>query len=523
MADLSGPENRNEGLQEQAAEKQTERRKSVIRSVFVTIVVLLVVSYAVLGVLLYMQAQKVFLTELKSRSLGIAESCAELVDAAAHARLSPGDENSADYQTVMDTLVVFRDHNEVQYVYTVKYDDEGIPVIWVDSDPDEPSSIGGAVNDFPETLIALDGTPTAADEPTTDIWGTHLSAYAPFYLDGEVVGAVGVDIDYTWIQTQLRRLVMIIVGVCLVCLAVSLLLLLRISRYLKSRFLLLDTKIEDLSFDAESMQHVKGLDRGDEFEMIVDHINEVFRRNAKAQWEEAEKLRSAMAEVERRAEERVAEYANPILQALMLENEADEDDAMTAGGRFVAETRLPAEAATSRQQEQAAERPGAFAEPRAAAGEETPAVADEENAAAVADAVSDAGAVSSDAAPVPVEIDLPEFSEDLSKEEAMRIVREAAPQVLQSYRDMIRQLEPYFGSLAEETEEDLPEMDPEELQELYEAVLEFAEMFDLESIDSLLRQTKGYRIPDAERERFEKVKDCVRESDWTLLKEVIGG
>ena len=71
-------------------------------------------------------------------------------------------------------------------------------------------------------------------------------------------------------------------------------------------------------------------------------------------------------------------------------------------------------------------------------------------------------------------------------------------------------------------EEDLPEMDAEELQELYEAIAEFAEIYDADGIGKMLQQTEGYAVPEVERERFAKVKAAAASSDWNALKAVLG-
>ena len=119
--------------------------------------------------------------------------------------------------------------------------------------------------------------------------------------------------------------------------------------------------------------------------------------------------------------------------------------------------------------------------------------------------------------------EMPEKAGTLTKEEAILRVRRITPQLLSDYRALAGILEPYFGASGENAERDadLPEIDPEELAELYEAILEFSELYDLETIESLLEQVKGYAIPEAERERFAKVKESVSVSDWSGLRAVL--
>ena len=46
------------------------------------------------------------------------------------------------------------------------------------------------------------------------------------------------------------------------------------------------------------------------------------------------------------------------------------------------------------------------------------------------------------------------------------------------------------------------EMDMDGLHELYEAIAEFAEAFDTDGINALMKQAHEYKLPDTESERF---------------------
>ena len=285
------------------------------------------------------------------------------------------------------------------------------------------------------------------------------------------------------------------VAVCLLCFAVSIILLFFLEKNLSRKFRLLDAKIEELSFDAEGLQTIEGLENGDEFEMIAEHINEVFEKNIKREESlaeekekasaaaaeeaeklkaeaqaEAEKLRSAMSEVERRAEEKIAFHA--------AQAEANAAALLSRAGSASAERTV------------------------------TPVPVREDSASARAQA--EAGVL------------LPEIEDGLTKEEAIRRVRAATPAIMASYRGLIEALQPYFGEPEQESDAeadtDLPEMETEELQELYEAIAEFAEIYDADGIEKMLQQTAGFRVPEAEREKIARIRECVKNSDWNELK-----
>ena len=110
----------------------------------------------------------------------------------------------------------------------------------------------------------------------------------------------------------------------------------------------------------------------------------------------------------------------------------------------------------------------------------------------------------------------------MTREQAIQEIKEKTPQLLADYRALAAQIGGALGLAgADDAEDDRPELDPGELADLYGAIQEFAEGFDLNSIDALLAQTKDFKIPDAEKERFEKLERCVRDSDWDKLKEVL--
>lgn len=456
------------------------RKRSIIGLIFAVISALILGSYIVVGVLLYRRSEAMFMRELKDNALNNAKTIAAAVDAAAFSRLYIGCQGNEDFNNVLETLCLFRDNAGLQYVYTTWYDENKIPVMCVDSDPVAPGDMGDALGYAEATHLALAGTPAVYDTPVTDDWGAHLSAFAPITYEGKVYGAVGVDLDYTWVAGQLRGTVILIVIICAACFAITMIVLLALARYLKQKFFLLNSKIDVLSYDTQKLRLIEGLHNGDEFEMIAEHINEVFEKNMEAQHAEAEKLREAMSEVERKAEEKVAQYA---AQAQTAQEQAAQTQAVEPA-EAAAEASFAQEEETTPAQEQ---------------GKTTP-----------------SQTLGNDP--------LPEIEEGLSREEAIRRVKAVTPAVLASYRELTSVLEPYFGALhKEEDDPDLPEMELEELQELYEAIGEFAELYDTDGILSMLRQTEGYAIPKAERERFRKIQECVKNSDWTALQQALAG
>ncbi len=94
--------------------------------------------------------------------------------------------------------------------------------------------------------------------------------------------------------------------------------------------------------------------------------------------------------------------------------------------------------------------------------------------------------------------------------------------LLADYRAYTEVLKPYFQNEAEnEVTEYYPEISREELNEMYAAISEFTETFDIDSIDSLMQQLNEYSIPGDEQQRINALKSAVRNSDWEKMTEIV--
>lgn len=110
---------------------------------------------------------------------------------------------------------------------------------------------------------------------------------------------------------------------------------------------------------------------------------------------------------------------------------------------------------------------------------------------------------------------LEDCGNDLS-EESITAIEERTPKLLEDYRSLKEKLSPLYAE-----NENLPEIAPEDLQEVYEAIKEFAYSFDIDSIDGVIEQARQYKIPDEEKARFEAVETAARNMDWEALNEAL--
>ncbi|MBR4947367.1 MAG: response regulator [Clostridiales bacterium] len=141
---------------------------------------------------------------IQQRMLDIANCAAGSIDGDRFAAIDADSIGSDDYSQVYDTLAVFRDNVELEYVYALREEGDDNFIFIMDTDPVSPASYGENC----EFTVALDsaGQGNAAVDETsyTDRWGEFYSAYSPvFDSNGKVVGIVAADFSVEWFEGQL--------------------------------------------------------------------------------------------------------------------------------------------------------------------------------------------------------------------------------------------------------------------------------------------------------------------------------
>lgn len=115
--------------------------------------------------------------------------------------LTISSENDAEFQRVRaQNLAIKRISPDFAFVYTMRYDDDGIYFVVDAGEPDDPglAAFGERYEDPSETLAAsyrTMTTPVVDEDIYTDAYGSFLGGYAPIWTDdGQVAGIIGVDI-----------------------------------------------------------------------------------------------------------------------------------------------------------------------------------------------------------------------------------------------------------------------------------------------------------------------------------------
>ena len=195
---------------------------------------------------------------IQQRMLDIANCASGSVNGEVMKHLTEDQVGSIGYNKIYDTLAVFRDNVELEYVYCIKQVGEKDFIFTMDLDQVSPASYGDSVEYTDALAIAGNGTAAVDEVPYTDQWGEFYSAYSPvFDSTGKVVGIVAVDFSAGWFNDQLssqtRSTVISYVIILLLSLLVAALLsLLTVRPFVRAQGELLEEKVR-----AESANHAK--------------------------------------------------------------------------------------------------------------------------------------------------------------------------------------------------------------------------------------------------------------------------
>lgn len=255
------------------------RRMGIFMQLFVWLAVLLLLGNIVLGYFAYSRSEAALFQQIQGNAINIAQCAAMNVSGGILKELAVGDEETEEYATIVEELALFRDNAEIEYIYTLIQVGDSQYEFVVDTDTEEPAAIGEEceATDAMDRAFAEQVT-TADDEPFTDEWGSHVSAYSPIFHEGQVIGAVGVDISANWIDEQMETLRNLVVIICVVTYLVIIAVLLLLMMKFRSNMGKLNDKVKELASGSGDLTKEIDIYTGDEMEEIADNMNAFIRQ-----------------------------------------------------------------------------------------------------------------------------------------------------------------------------------------------------------------------------------------------------
>lgn len=172
------------------------RKRLVVRIVAVVTLVMLVIYTG--SMLLQLANMKLAAQEaISSYNIQIAQSYVQQMDTAPYAEFAQEPKEDELFLKIRDELDDFRVSIGAMYVYFVKIDDQGTPLIMVDGmkDADKASPIN-EVTDIPSDAVQrlLQGHTASSPIINNEEYGEYISSYAPILnQNGDMIGALGID------------------------------------------------------------------------------------------------------------------------------------------------------------------------------------------------------------------------------------------------------------------------------------------------------------------------------------------
>ena len=250
------------------------RKISLTMQILIVNIAILLVTTVVLGTVSTLMSESTMIVLVKQRMIDIANAAAASIDPDTLESLEDGDLESDGYLECLDKLNIFRENTDLEYIYLMEQTGPESFIFTVDADPEDPADWGDDVETTDALISAGGGTAAVDDQPYSDEWGNHYSAYSPVKnSSGKVIGIVGVDFSAEWYDTQVTEHIRMVVILSIVMLIVGILAVLFLTAKVKKRFNVLNDKLSDIADGSGDLTKKIEIKSGDELEVISDNMN----------------------------------------------------------------------------------------------------------------------------------------------------------------------------------------------------------------------------------------------------------
>ena len=117
------------------------RKFSLTLQILVVNIIVLLIATIVLGVVSTNQSKSIMQELIRQRMLDISNTAAASIDVDALAAVNADNIGGEEYQKVMDELVVYRDHTNLEYIYCTQQTGSESFIFTVDSALDDPAGL----------------------------------------------------------------------------------------------------------------------------------------------------------------------------------------------------------------------------------------------------------------------------------------------------------------------------------------------------------------------------------------------
>ena len=238
-----------------------------------TTMLIAIAASVLIGVISINYMKDYLLNASRDKTMAMAESAANIIDADQIARIEAGDEGSEDHLQVLAQLQGFLVSEDIEYIYTMRQVD-GVVQFVVDADTEEGAAIGEEYETYDKIDMALAGESSMDDEVTTDEWGSFYSAFAPIVDDeGNVVAIVGVDCSVDSIDEKVADMTKTLVMVEVICVVAAFFISMIMGHVMARNVLKINRKMEELAGNEGDLTQEIQIHSGDEIENVANSFN----------------------------------------------------------------------------------------------------------------------------------------------------------------------------------------------------------------------------------------------------------
>ncbi|AZV58118.1 methyl-accepting chemotaxis protein [Clostridium sp. AWRP] len=180
--------------------------------------------------------------------------------------------NSKEYGEVLNSMIVFKAKKDIKNFYVYIKKDNKTAQFLIDASPD-PADYLESYEMQGRMISAFDGSIAVDSEPSSDKWGTYMSAYAPIKnSSGQVIAAIGVDEDVSTFENIKKLFFYLSILQVIIAVIISLVSVWLFSKKLKYNIGIIESKLVDMS--EGNLQGNLELKTKDEIEQIMHFLND---------------------------------------------------------------------------------------------------------------------------------------------------------------------------------------------------------------------------------------------------------
>ena len=177
--------------------------------------IILLIMTVLFSTFIYMQTESTKIASeqtIGSLNMKVAEAYATQFDVEGYEQFLQQPEETELYWKLREELNQFRLEIGALYVYTVQIDQNNIPLLLIDGQPQqsEVASPIGEVTDIPAAAIEQlwNGSSAKSDVIVNPEYGSYISSYAPIHnASGTLIGVLGIDTDVSVSTTIYEQLI----------------------------------------------------------------------------------------------------------------------------------------------------------------------------------------------------------------------------------------------------------------------------------------------------------------------------